>query len=286
MAESPFVIEVNQSNFNEVVIEGSMRHPVLVDFWAAWCNPCQMLMPILAKLADEYQGKFVLAKVNSDENQSLATQFGVRSLPTVKLFKDGAVVDEFMGALPEGQIRDFLDRHIDREADLLLAAARSDLADGNLNEALATLEKANETDPGYKPVVVELAKLLIQTGHADRAEALLNDLSYDDRRAADVAGLLASIEFAREAESVPPMEALEAAVEQNPDDLDARYALAIRQVVAGEYESAMDNLLTVMKKDRKFRDDAARKTLLKIFDLRGEDPLVEQYRRKMFNFLY
>ena len=285
MADSPFIKEVNTENFAEIVTQGSMQQPILVDFWADWCAPCRALMPVLSKLAEEYGGKFILAKVNSDENQQLAQQFGVRSLPTVKLFKGGAPVDEFMGALPESQVREFLERHIERESDRMITAAEEAAATGDLDRALTLLKQANELDPGRPAVITALAQLLTEKGELEQAEQLLKSLPLADRDSPEVAAMLAELEFAR-AGGGESAEVLEAKLADNPDDTETRYQLALTLLARKQFEPAMQQLLTIMQKDRQFQDDAARKTLLKTFDMLGDDPLVTQYRRKMFNLLY
>ena len=286
MADSPFIKVVNAENFNQVVIEGSRQQPVLVDFWADWCAPCRALMPVLSKLAEEYGGQFILAKVNSDENQGLAQQFGVRSLPTVKLFKDGMPIDEFMGALPESQVREFLDRHIERESDRLLVAAEEALAAGDEDQAMALLQQARELDPRRPEVITALARLLAARGDAEQAEQLLNALPAADRDSPEVAALLAELEFARAAGDGESVAELTQRLEADPNDSETRFRLAQKLLAEKQYEAAMQQLLTLMQKDREFNDDAARKTLLKVFDMLGDDPLVAEYRRKMFNLLY
>ncbi len=286
MSQSPHIIEVDSSNFAEVVLQGSAERPVLVDFWAAWCNPCQMLMPILAKLADEYQGQFLLAKVDTDANQDLALQYGVRSLPTVKLFKDGQPVDEFMGALPESAVREFLDRHIPRESQRLHAEALVAQQRGDLAEARRLLTEAHGMDPNNGDITADLAALLAEEGEVERAEELLQALPREERGKARPAGLLARLEFARQARDLPPAAELEERLRDDPDNLELRYQLAVSHLALGDYDSAMQQLLDIMARDRGFRDDLARKTLLKVFDMLGDDPRVDQYRRKMFNLLY
>ena len=146
MADSPYVIAVTAESFRRVVVEGSHERPVLVDFWADWCAPCRMLMPILASLADAYGGKLLVAKVNTEEEQALAVEYSIRSLPTVQLFKDGRPIDQFMGALPEPQVREFLERHLPRESDRLLTQARGLLNAGDRAGAIRMIEQARKAD--------------------------------------------------------------------------------------------------------------------------------------------
>jgi putative thioredoxin len=147
MANSPHVVSVTTESFHQVVVQGSHERPVLVDFWADWCAPCRMLMPVLASIADSYGGKLLVAKVNTEEEQGLAAEYGIRSLPTVQLFKDGRPVDQFMGALPEPQIRQFLEQHLPRESDQLLARAQGLLSAGDLEGAARMIEAVGQADP-------------------------------------------------------------------------------------------------------------------------------------------
>ena len=284
MADSPFIIDVTADNFSAVVLEGSMKQPVLVDFWADWCQPCQALMPVLSKMAEQSQGLFILAKINSDQNQDLAQQFGVRSLPTVKLFKNGQPVDEFMGALPESQIQAFIDQHIDRESDKIHARAIEALQVNDQEAALKLLQQANAMDPERVQIAVDLATLMADVGQSPEAATLLKTLPKEEQGSAIVAALLARLEFAGSAESLPDLETLKAQAAEG--DLEAKLQLSNKLVAAGNHEPAMIQLLEIMQKDRGFKDDIGRTTLLKIFDMLGADPLVEQYRRKMFSFLY
>ena len=284
MSDSPYIVEVNADNFEAVILQGSTQQPVLVDFWADWCQPCQALMPILSSLAEEYAGKFILAKVNSDENQTLASQFGVRSLPTVKLFKQGHPVDEFMGALPEGEVRAFLDKHIEQPSDKLREAAIAAFHTGNTEEALSLLEEANKMDPGRATIVTDLANLLAQSGNTERARELLNDLPADERDNPEVKSLQAKLAFAAEVSELPDIEQLRSSAAEG--DLKAMSQLTTWSIANEDYRTALDLALAIMQKDRNFEDDLGRKTLLKIFDMLGDDPLVAEYRRKMASALY
>jgi len=286
VADSPFILEVNESNYEQIVIQGSYRLPVLVDFWASWCQPCQVLMPLLAKLADEYQGRFVLAKINTEEQQAIAGQFGIRSIPTVKLFRDGQPVDEFAGALPESEIRAFLERHMPRASDGNLAQAEERLQAGDPEGALALLAQAREEDPGNPRLLIAMAQIQTAGGDPEAAEQSLAALPADEQDKPEVETLRAQLFFGRiAAQGSPPGETAQRVAEA-PDDTEARYRLAAQQVLANEVENAVDNLLLIVQKDRKFGDDAGRLALLKLFDLLGEDPAVKRYRARMFNMLH
>ena len=287
MSESPNIYPGTQDNFAELVLQNSRRVPVLVDFWADWCGPCHMLMPILAKLVDEYAGDFILVKVNSDEQQALATQFGVRSLPTVKVFKNGKVVDEFMGVQTESVIREILERHIERESDRILLDARAALERGDLEQATVLVNKAADLDPSNPQVKIEQAKILMVNGEPERAEIILDDLRGEQRELPEVSGLKARLAFARIASQGPERARLEEMVSSNPDNLTARYQLSASRVVSGDFEGALRELLEIMKRDRGFEEDAGRKGLLKVFEiLGGSGELVSRYRTLMSNALH
>ncbi len=283
MASSPHIQDVTMDNFT-AVLETSRRVPVLVDFWAAWCGPCRMLLPIVSRLAEEYAGQFVLAKVNIDEQPELATRFGVRSVPTVKLVKNGEVVDEFLGAQPESAVRAFLDRHIERESDRIAAEAEALLAAGQVAEATQRLEAALAAEPGSSRLLVALADAALHAGDSARARVLLEQLPVAARDDT-VARIEARLEFADRAADIPPLDALLARVQANADDSEARHQLATHQLVAGQNEAALDNLLELLKRDRNYRD-AARADMLKVFQLLGDQELVSRYRGLMFNALH
>ncbi len=285
MADSPYIIDVTRENYAELM-EASFRVPVLIDYWASWCQPCLMLMPILAKLAEEYQGKFILGKLNTEEEQELAAQFGIRSIPTVKLFRNGGPVDEFMGALPEGAVREFLDRHVGRESDAQVLEAHERLNAGDAEGAVEALEAAREGDPDNPRVAVALAEAQAVAGDTDAAEATLDSLPINDQESPEVERLRTHLFFQAELAGVPTTSELEAIHEGEPNDSEVQLQLALRKVVDRDYESAMDLLLELMKRDRKYGDDAARKTLVKVFDLLGNDPRVHDYRRRMASLLY
>lgn len=287
MIDSAHIAAVTAADFERLVIQGSFERPVLVDFWADWCAPCRQLMPILSRLAEEFKGQFFLAKVDTEAEQALAAQFGIRSLPTVQLFKDGNAVDQFMGALPEGQIREFLLRHISRASDRLLDQARQAMAAGDLSAATTLIERAERDDPDNSRVFVAQVQLKAIEGDAAGALEMLEHTPLDLANDPELAALRGRLEFSAAVADAPSSEVLKATLETNPGDSDARYQLAAHQVLAGDNEAALENLLTLLKRDRQYGDDAARKGMVAIFDLLGgSGELVSRYRAKMLSSLY
>ena len=285
MADSPFIVDVTRENYAQVM-EASFQVPVLVDFWASWCQPCQVLMPVLAKLADEYQGKFLLGKLNTEEQQEIAAQFGIRSIPNVKLFRNGQPVDEFLGALPEKAVREFIDRHVGRESDATVQQAREQLAAGDAASAIALLNAAREADPDNPRATLALAEAQAATGDVAAAETTLDSLPVSERDKPEAAALRSRLFFESQLAEARAADELEARLEADPDDCEALYQLALRKVVGQDYDAAVELLLQLMKKDRGFGDDAGRNTLLKVFELLGDDPRVSQYRRRMASLLH
>ncbi len=279
MADSPHIADVTAQDFEAQVLKRSHDVPVLVDFWAGWCAPCRTLKPVLEKLAQEYQGKFFLAKVDTDKEQPLAAQYGIRSLPTVQLFRNGRAVDSFMGAQPERAVRALLDKHVARESDTLVHSALLAQQAGDLDKAGVLLQQAVESDPANDRAKLALAGLSLARGQIADADALLKTLSPAARDGAEAAMLKAHMEFARLADGSPSLPALEKKLAVTPADSETRLHLSARQVLSGQYEAAMQNLLEIVRHDRTFRDDAGRKTLLAVFQLLGNNhELVKKYR--------
>lgn len=285
MADSPFIIDVTRDNYQQVM-EASFKVPVLMDFWASWCQPCHALMPVLAKLADEYEGKFLLAKLNTEEEQEIAAQFGIRSIPTVKLFHEGQPVDEFLGALPEKAVREFIDRHIGRESDGRLDEALEQLASGNTAGAIVMLDEIRQSDPDNPRVTLALAQAQAAAGETDAAEATLDSLPPDQRDAPEAAALRSHLFFERKVAGVPDADELAARLASDPADSETRFQLALRKTVERDYDAALELFLQLMQKDRSYGDDAGRLGLLQVFELLGDDPRVNQYRRRMTSLLY
>jgi putative thioredoxin len=287
MADSPYVVDVTAENFDRIVLEGSHRQPVLVDYWADWCAPCRMLAPILHTLAAELGGKLLVAKINTEEQRELAAQYGIRSLPTVKLFKGGQPVDEFLGALPESEIRAFLDRHLERESDKLLLQAETLLSQGETEQAAVLVEQARNADPHNPRTLIAYTRVKVRLGDFEAAQKSLDALPLDQQDHPDVQALRARMLFGQAVHDAPGIGQLEQRLSANPDDSEARYQLAARQVVAEDYAAALEGFYTLLRKNRRYGDDAARKAMLQVFGLLGgSGDLVTQYRAKMMSALF
>jgi putative thioredoxin len=287
MSESPYIFEANQENFAQLLQEKSQEAPVLVDFWADWCQPCQMLMPILANLAEEMQGAFILIKVNSDENQELAMQYGVRSLPTVKVFKHGEVVDEFMGVQPEPVIRSLINKHRSRPSEALRKQAHVLQQNGYLEEATDLMTKVVETEPDYYDAVLDLVELLIAQGKTENLSFTLDTIPEDQVDAERITHLRSQLKLADMKAQAGDVDTLEAKHTKKPNDLETMLELAKTYMAIDKTEDGLELYLKVMQTDRQFGDDAGRKGLLEAFDVLGAgNPLVKTYRNKMFSLLY
>ncbi len=280
-ATSPYVIEPTTQTFEQDVIERSRTVPVVVDFWAAWCGPCKLLGPILEKLAGEYAGKFVLAKVDTERNQELALQFGVRSIPLVFGFRDGKIVDAFVGAQPEAMIRAWLDRLLPTPAESLAAAA-------SLLEATdphAAEEKYNTAlmlDPDLTAAHTGLARIALEQGRLEDAAAEIASLERRGFLEPEAEKLKAELTLRLQAQNAGGIEAARAAVAANPGDLNLKFQLAEALAASGQYADALALCLELVERDRKGVGEKARQTMIAIFQLLPPtSDLVAEYQRQL-----
>ncbi|NMX61701.1 thioredoxin [Pseudomonas sp. WS 5079] len=286
---TPYIFDVTTATFDQAVIENSFHKPVLVDFWAEWCAPCKALMPLLAQIAESYQGELLLAKVDCEAEQDIVARFGIRSLPTVVLFKDGQPVDGFAGAKPESEIRALLEPHVQMpppaEADPL-EQAQTLFAEGRISEAEAVLVALLGEDNTNAAALILYARCLAERGELGEAQAVLDAVKSDAHKAA-LAGAKAQITFLRQAADLPDTADLKARLAQNPQDDEAAYQLAVQQLARQQYDAALEGLLKLFIRNRSYNEGLPHKTLLQVFELLGNDhPLVTVYRRKLFAALY
>src|SRR5437868_285927 len=282
---SEWTIDVNEENFEAEVLERSTEVPVIVDFWAEWCGPCKVLGPVLEKLADEYAGEFILAKVNVDENQGLAGAFGIQGIPAVKLFKDGDLASEFTGALPEPMLREFLSKFLPSAEDKQTEEARTLEEQGKNDEAKAIYQTILASDPNHGKALLGLGRLAMNDDDADKALEYLDKISIvaDERKEAD--RLIARLNL--QSGAAENEAALREKLKAEPDNIATRFELAQALAGAEKYEEALREFLAIVKRDREFQDDGARKAMVQIFEVLGsDDPLTDKYRSELAAALF
>jgi len=280
------MIEINESNFETEILVRSHEMPVLVDFWADWCAPCKSLIPVLDKLYSDYQGQLQIVKINTDEQRSLAEVNGIRSLPTLRLYRDGEVVEEVMGAQPESVLRELIDPHLVRASNSILQDVQALASGGQTEAAIKLLEQGMQEDPGNPNLPMALARLCMADGQLERAAELLESLPRDQRDSEDGKNLKLLLEFARIAADADDPDTLSATLQDNPGNAPAWHQLGAQQIVNGDYSAALESFMELLKRDRTYGDNAAQKGLIALFGLLGEnDERVGRYRRQMANLL-
>jgi putative thioredoxin len=283
---SNFIVTIDESNAAQLLIEESHQRPVVVDFWADWCEPCKVLMPLLEKIANEYQGAFLLAKVNADEQQAIAQQFGVRSLPTVMVIQNGQPVDGFAGAQPEAQVRQMLEKYLPKPWDGLLQMAQQAMDQGDFGSALSPLRQAWEESGRLLEITLAYASALNESLRLDEAETVLATVRLADQDAT-WEQLRAQLTIKREASRSPEIEALEQRLVENPDDLEISHQLAAQYTSAGQHREAMECLIDILGRDINHGDGSTKKLLLDTIASLGKgDPLAVEFQRKLYSLLY
>jgi putative thioredoxin len=281
-----FIVNIDETNAAALLIEESHKRPVVVDFWADWCAPCKVLMPLLEKIANEYKGAFLLAKVNADQQPGIAQQLGVRSLPTVMVIQGGQPVDGFAGAQPESSVRRMLEKYLPKPWDGLLQEGLAAMERGEFNEALTPLRSAWQQSKQRYDITLTYAHALIEALRLDEAAAVLDGVRTADRDA-DYEQLRAHIEIKRQAAKSPEIQQLEKRVEASADDLDLRHQLGVQYAKDGHYRDAMEQLIVILRKDIGHGNGATKRLLLDTIASLGKgDPLAVEYQRKLYSLLY
>lgn len=278
------IIDINEQNVQQVLIQGSQEKVVLIDFWADWCEPCKQLMPVLEKIARDYPEEMILAKINCDEQQAIAGQFGVRSLPTIVVFKDGQPVDGLSGVQPESVIREMLAQYLPAPQDDALNKARVALQDEDFENAFTFAKQAYDLAADDPQVRLVMADAAASVGHTEQAKTLLAELTIADQDAY-YQQVLTKIKLTEEAAQSPEIAALEKSVSEDPDNLSLQVELAVQYHLVKRHAEALELLFRVLTSDLQFAD--AKKTTLDILNnLPPGDPLAASSRRKLYSMLY
>lgn len=281
------IFDTNAARFATDVIERSRSVAVAVDFWAPWCAPCRALAPVLDELVRNYAGRLNVGRVNTDEEPALAAQFGIRSIPDVRVFRDGRQVDGFVGVQPLPRLKLLFDKHVPRASEGLREQTQARMKAGDTTGAVALLRTLLAEDPENVAARIDLADALARTGEFAEAEKILEALPPNVSTSKEVDAVAARLHFLRSAAAPGEVEELRRRAQEENADLEALHKLAAHELLHGDATSGLELLLTIMRRDRRFQDDLGRRSLLQAFQLLGEaDERVAQYRRKMTALLY
>ncbi len=281
------IVDSDMASFAEDVIAASNEQLVMVDFWAQWCGPCRSLTPLLEKLVGQYDGKLKLVKIDTDANQEIARQFGIRSLPTVFLFFKGKPVDQFMGLQPEAAIREKIDPYLVNQSDLMLQQANAAYEAGQKDAAMAFLQQLIHNEPDNEAAKLQLLQWLSLANRMEEARTVAELLSKESKKSPQYRGFSIKVEFSETLVDLKDMDQLLQELEADNENLDARFHLSLALIGAGRYPEALENLLEIIQRNRRYRDEEPRKTMIKVFEvLGGKGELVTDYRRRLARLLH
>jgi putative thioredoxin len=284
---SPYVADVAAESFEQTILQAPADQTVLVDFWAEWCGPCKMLGPVLERIAESYKGKVFVAKINVDENPQLSQQFSVQGIPAVKIFQEGKIVEQFVGALPEMQIRSILEKIVKSESDNYVVSGNEALENNKLDEAKELFQKALDEDTNHNGAKIGLAKVALKQNDFDKARELANSIELGNKEHDEAQAIINQITFSDACIENGGKEAFIQQLQDDENNLDARYALAHCLAAEGKYQEALEELLAVVKKDKKYNNGAAKDAMVKIFSVIGQrSKLADEYRNKLEWILY
>jgi len=287
MPTSPYIFDATEKNFDALVLDNSGKGAVLVNYWASYAGPCLKLWPVLEKLANEYQGRFLLVNVNTEKQPALAKRYGINSVPTIKVFRHRQIVDSMYGAESETGVRRLIEQYIARESDAVLREAIKIYEKGDIEGAMEKLREASEADSFNLRIPLTLAKIFMRNQQFEHAEELIQALPEEVRNDTEVERMTAHLAFIRASQAAPDHATLEQRITTNGSDLEARYQLAALALVNDDFEHAILQLLNILEQDRQYEEGIARKGLGAIFAmLDSEHELVQKYRKQMFNLIY
>ncbi|MBN2329361.1 MAG: thioredoxin [Candidatus Omnitrophica bacterium] len=286
-SNNPYVIDATLETFESEVLQAPDNVTVLADFWAPWCAPCRQLGPVLEKLAASYSGRVKIVKINTDENEELSMHFGIQGIPAVKVFQQGKLIHEFTGALPEFQIRQILDQFVSSETDDIASQGLEWLKEGQTEKAKQCFENAFTIDPDNKKAMLGLAQIAVQEGDWEKAEHMAGAIEITDQEYEEAQGIVNRLEFVKESKASGGSEACAERLRDDECNLDVRYALACCLAAEQKYQESLEEFLAVIKKNKNYRDGAAKRAMVKVFSIIGQrSALADEYRDKLEWILY